>query len=464
MASEMLGPLSPAAQHFIDHHTEFDFDGSSLEECPICLDAYASTSELRIRVSGVPGCAHIFGLNCLKHMLCSEPHLEKKCPLCRTQWLTGDLRSHRVHAAVRARTQLEADERAVARDAEIAAAFAGPREGADATNPASAIAQIPSFILRDSTLEETADDAAYRVQLNDYNNFRRDVQNVRNRAHGIQSRLSRSTTRSREVGSLLLNTFRASNQTGRNRTAAARSNATPGRSFWEIARIEISRSTPVEQQARPHANGPTTRRASAASVTEPTRALNSLAPSPTPPTLHPQSSRPWTPVTHSPNPPSSTSPTQPYNNQQPTELRQNEVRARIGRTYVTRPYQLDNNGQVIEELSTDDEECTPPSSHGHCLQNEYNIRKRIAELNKREANITSREQLISVREREVFAREQQVSERENSVLLREQRMRIQQQRLDGVTTLVVGHADEVRAMLGRQQEDITRAFGEGGRL
>lgn len=64
-------------------------------------------------------------------------------------------------------------------------------------------------------------------------------------------------------------------------------------------------------------------------------------------------------------------------------------------------------------------------------------------------------------------RETRVLERENQVLAREARIEMVEQRVERiqgrvrrVTNMVVAHADEARALLQRQQEEITRAFGE----
>lgn len=152
----------------------------------------------------------------------------------------------------------------------------------------------------------------------------------------------------------------------------------------------------------------------------------------------------------------------------------------MGSTFGTRMDQPDANSQALEDLNSDASENAPsPTSSSRSAglsEQEENIRQRIAELNRLsealhaqrtglaslQADMTSREQLITVRERELAAREAQASARENAVLLREQRLESQQQRLDQVANLIVGHADESRAMLGRQQEEVTRAFGEGG--
>lgn len=481
--------LSPAALNFIKHHTEIDLECSTLEECPICLEAYTSTAEQAIRIRGVPGCTHSLGLDCLKRMLCSNPQQEKRCPLCRTEWLTGTPRLDSLTAAIRAfeeqivvsngsRRAARAD-----REAGITAALLEPQGRAGSTNIGSAIDQIPFPIPRFSFAEQAADVAAYRAELENYNGFRRDIQNIRNRASGTQPRLPRTVTRNRESSSRFLSAMRAVNQTGSNRTFTTRSNSTPGQSFSGLQRGELSRRAPFQQQALPQTNNSITQRSPVISEPESTMLLDSLASSssPSPPSqqsspAHLQPNFPWSFI-------SSSNPTprpQPTNSQPHLSNPQTGRRVRMGSTFGTRMDQPDANSQALEDLNSDASENAPsPTSSSRSAglsEQEENIRQRIAELNRLsealhaqrtglaslQADMTSREQLITVRERELAAREAQASARENAVLLREQRLESQQQRLDQVANLIVGHADESRAMLGRQQEEVTRAFGEGG--
>ncbi|KAH6870351.1 hypothetical protein BKA58DRAFT_420912 [Alternaria rosae] len=74
-----------SAALFIRDHTTHDTTFSSHEECSICLDNY--TTEKCLRITNIPHCNHYIGANCLDRMLRRNPHEEKKCPLCRTIWI-----------------------------------------------------------------------------------------------------------------------------------------------------------------------------------------------------------------------------------------------------------------------------------------------------------------------------------------------------------------------------------------
>ncbi|KAG9185216.1 hypothetical protein G6011_07760 [Alternaria panax] len=70
---------------FIRDHTAHDNDLPHQDECPICLDDY--TGEQCLRITNIPKCSHHIGANCLDDMLRSHSHEEKRCPLCRAVWI-----------------------------------------------------------------------------------------------------------------------------------------------------------------------------------------------------------------------------------------------------------------------------------------------------------------------------------------------------------------------------------------
>jgi hypothetical protein len=58
-------------------------------ECPICLEP-PSASHLCVQIKGIPGCNHMLGRNCLKEMLLNRPDDQKRCPICRAEFLGED--------------------------------------------------------------------------------------------------------------------------------------------------------------------------------------------------------------------------------------------------------------------------------------------------------------------------------------------------------------------------------------
>ncbi|CAG5159458.1 uncharacterized protein ALTATR162_LOCUS5593 [Alternaria atra] len=58
-------------------------------ECPICLEP-PSASHLCVQIKGIEGCNHLLGRNCLKEMLLNRPDDQKRCPICRAEFLGED--------------------------------------------------------------------------------------------------------------------------------------------------------------------------------------------------------------------------------------------------------------------------------------------------------------------------------------------------------------------------------------
>lgn len=80
-------PLPIAARRFLNTHTYTNAWHDASEECPICREPYLSTLEPRVRIIGITGCTHAFGLDCLHQYLSIDPHNAKFCPMCRTPWI-----------------------------------------------------------------------------------------------------------------------------------------------------------------------------------------------------------------------------------------------------------------------------------------------------------------------------------------------------------------------------------------
>lgn len=187
---------------------------------------------------------------------------------------------------------------------------------------------------------ETEDDAAHRLQpyeyQNEYNKFRRDIQDVRNRAQITHPRLSWFTARNRESRSRSLNTSTTSNRAAVDRTGAG------------VSRAETLRRVPFRQRARPQTNESLSHNGNPASPPEPVPDLNApeavaSAPQSAP---HPKLLRPWSPAKQFPSPSNSTSSAPISHSQRPIGSQQNDTRATDYNKHVDLAYQhgFDNNG------------------------------------------------------------------------------------------------------------------------
>ncbi|EMD69929.1 hypothetical protein COCSADRAFT_177578 [Bipolaris sorokiniana ND90Pr] len=78
---------STTAVGFVANHTRSFTPHSNTDDCPICLDSY--TTEACLQITGITGCNHRIGSMCLQKMLDHHPGDEKKCPMCRTVWISG---------------------------------------------------------------------------------------------------------------------------------------------------------------------------------------------------------------------------------------------------------------------------------------------------------------------------------------------------------------------------------------
>ncbi|KAF1830529.1 hypothetical protein BDW02DRAFT_98656 [Decorospora gaudefroyi] len=79
-------------ESFIRHHTHPISSSSSAPpntDCPICLEP-ASATHPCVQITGIEGCTHLIGTECLRQLLLSRPEGRKQCPLCRAQWVPED--------------------------------------------------------------------------------------------------------------------------------------------------------------------------------------------------------------------------------------------------------------------------------------------------------------------------------------------------------------------------------------
>ncbi|KAF1848049.1 uncharacterized protein K460DRAFT_353082 [Cucurbitaria berberidis CBS 394.84] len=102
---------SDRATTFMEQHTDFLSHGDTTDppntECPICLEGIEE--HICVRITGIEGCHHMFGLECLQELLKHQPHKKKECPLCRNEWMPEEgiwqdderLTRRRGHGAVR---------------------------------------------------------------------------------------------------------------------------------------------------------------------------------------------------------------------------------------------------------------------------------------------------------------------------------------------------------------------------
>lgn len=184
-----------AADAFVANHTAPDDSVPLLEECPICLDNYRH--ETCVRITGIAGCNHRIGLTCLTELLRSHAELEKKCPLCRAVWIAGPI------AVPRRRRRDNADLSAT-RGPDVV--FVGP------LNPTHAAAANAARSDPDNTariadrirvsqlhhrltdmpqrelinLDTSSSDEDYDTQVQNFNDFTRDIENIRSRARNTQ--------------------------------------------------------------------------------------------------------------------------------------------------------------------------------------------------------------------------------------------------------------------------------------
>ncbi|XPS72789.1 hypothetical protein M3J07_004936 [Ascochyta lentis] len=530
MALITPGPLGAAARTFIDKHTELDLEISPLDECPICLEAYTSTTEQSIRIRGIAGCSHVLGLNCLKRILGSNAQQGMKCPLCRTQWLAPTSRESRMSAMIRAleqsRNHLQAGHLQVnpevERQTQSTAASLRPSLTGDVstTTPAST---PNSRFTSPHALAEAPGDEAFDAQLNDYNDFRRDVRNIRTRASSRPS--PRRSFRLLNTSSRMSNNLRENDQPSRINTAMVRSNPYRSRSLWGLGRTEPSEHNPEEMQGRSQSHKRTSSRVVAPPAPEPATSLTSSGHSPS---LHSREKPSTTPAsnkhtilrasedehttkTHSSNSPGNTAAhSQPAHDQPQTELHQNLSAIRGDMTSASRPHHFKKPRSITDRLSSAssqgpststnafrtsrsrsphsrslDQEGERRNSPGHLRFRSFSaenhdqpirFHERPAAVHKHERHLDaqsrlfpSNEAVLGAREQAVHSRRIDATSREQILTAREREVLSREEQVAEREKSVLAREEHMnmqqqREMMARQQNEVARIVGEVGSL
>ncbi|KAH9878124.1 hypothetical protein J1614_003341 [Plenodomus biglobosus] len=96
-AAAVEAPAPPIAtdrvEFFIATHTAEEREACSPDECPVCLHNYHETE--CVRITNIEGCTHRIHLACLRDLLNHNPDREKRCPLCRAIWIVSTARRAR---------------------------------------------------------------------------------------------------------------------------------------------------------------------------------------------------------------------------------------------------------------------------------------------------------------------------------------------------------------------------------
>ncbi|KAF2871617.1 hypothetical protein BDV95DRAFT_594699 [Massariosphaeria phaeospora] len=190
-------PTVDANEAFIQAHTTVlflsDNGGGSLDECPICLDNF--TTENAVQISGVNGCSHVIGYNCLRNLLASNASAEKKCPLCRAVWIPAPVTN------LPGNPQPAASRNSRGRPGLSAAPH---RAGAtrEAIRPQMWNGQgPPNNMVQAQPVINLASDSEEEVTVESFAEFNRDISNIRERAGRNQRAKAdhrRSSARARE--------------------------------------------------------------------------------------------------------------------------------------------------------------------------------------------------------------------------------------------------------------------------
>ncbi|KZM28569.1 zinc ion binding [Ascochyta rabiei] len=497
MESIAPGPLSAAARTFIEKHTEVDLEISRFDECPICLEAYATSFEQSVRIREILGCSHVLGFNCLKQILRSGPQQGKKCPLCRTQWLAPTCKGGHLPALTPTlgrsynpfQTAYLHAAQVAERQTPTTAASRRPGSAIEASPITSANVRFPRSIPRRSLAEQAAEDEAFRTQLNSYNSFRHDIQNIRTRANGRRPLLR--SPRPLNTSSRLMSDLRENEQPGRSSTATVRSHVPRIRSFraWRVGRVDLLRDEPDETMVnpRPHSDVP------CAATSSPTPGLMEALISPghnsslhiqegsstiLPNHDHALSRTPGDEPSLDSSPlhlPSSTTHDLPAYHQPNVEPCQNMSGTGADAKTASRLRKINESGNTAEDLSSSSSEAPNTStgtirilrsrsphprslnqederrttrdhlrvhSHPRDMHEEHvrlNKRKTLHEnrLNARQILLSSSEaatrvleQSVRNREQTLTVREREVSSREEQVVEREKRVLVREQRMD----------------------------------
>jgi hypothetical protein len=209
---------TPAAAAFITAHTLHDLTNLTSDECPVCLDNYHD--ETCLRITEIEGCTHRIGEVCLGEMLSNRPSEEKKCPLCRTVWVPASPERQRIASG--------GTNAAVPPDQHI---------------PATAQYPVLNVLVN---LDNQSENEDYVVQVESFNQLRRDIEDVRARARNTQ--VSRGQRRQEMRDETARQ--RASDRASRTEETAAYGDMGTGRAQPRLLNSLRGRSDSFTQSAR----------------------------------------------------------------------------------------------------------------------------------------------------------------------------------------------------------------------
>jgi hypothetical protein len=89
LPSSRLDTFMLAHTDFLSHSDTTDPPNT---ECPVCVEGIEE--HICVKIVNIDGCTHLIGLECLKALFEHMPDAEKKCPLCRTQWIPEHIASY----------------------------------------------------------------------------------------------------------------------------------------------------------------------------------------------------------------------------------------------------------------------------------------------------------------------------------------------------------------------------------
>ncbi|CAE6994987.1 zf-RING-2 multi-domain protein [Pyrenophora teres f. teres] len=232
----VAAPMTATATAFISNNTVHDTTLSPTDECPICLDNY--TEELCLRITGIVGCTHRVGANCLKEMLRGSPRTEKRCPLCRAVWIPRANRRMQLHS-LNETTDANTSSRLPAlyrRRVDLLAIHARrPRPRPDPLHNPVIPVRVPHAPM---VIDSDSNSGNFATEVQNFRDFARDVADIRDRAQNTRGRRHRH----RSVGiAVNQNTGDTSNESnnglGRSNTSGGRGSGGNGNGNGTLNRI-----------------------------------------------------------------------------------------------------------------------------------------------------------------------------------------------------------------------------------
>ncbi|KAL5121559.1 hypothetical protein ACEQ8H_000631 [Pleosporales sp. CAS-2024a] len=405
-------PLTTAAWNFIAKYTTNVGNVPHDEECPVCLESYVVEAlEPCVKIKNVSDCACRIGKVCLGELLSKNPGEEKKCPLCRAVWSVGYTSQPRVYGRDGALERLSALQGAfgtVATETNATdAANAAPRTsgGAALLIPARPVARPVIDLIGDD------DD----LEGEEYTQFTRDLEDLRARARGTQSRRHRNQAAGQRRG-------RASG------TAVAQDKGNQSRSLarpiLDPYRLRLGSTSP---EARTRAASPPSRRRVHAErrqqISEPdSTIINS---------------------TRHDNGPSRA----PRSSMNPSRIPFTKVNTAVA-SIVPAAAPSDVN------VSEGPRKSVVPTHEATLNARDKELDKRKADLDKREAGVEVRVAKINKRQVDLDEREKELNKRVKRFEEREAEAHREQQ--DARSRLLQRHKEELKALSKRQKEELER--------